>query len=67
MGPLNTSHNVLVYVPQSHPWTWSGSGLFQDHDSYSLKLVDNNIIRVRVNFDKSDHIQWEIKPDDFLK
>jgi hypothetical protein len=67
IGPLNTSHNVFVYVPQPHPWTWSGSGLFQDHDSYSLKLVDNNIIRVHVNFDKSDHIKWEIKPDDFLK
>ena len=67
IGPLDTSHNVFVYIPQPHPWTWSGSGLFQDHDSYSLKLVDNNIIRVHVNFDKSDHIKWEIKPDDFLK
>jgi hypothetical protein len=67
IGPLKTSHNVFVYIPQSHPWTWSGSGLFQDHDSYSLKLVDNNVIRVYVNFDQSDHVKWEIKPDDFLK
>jgi melibiase-like protein len=67
IGPLDTSHNVFVYIPESHPWTWSGSGLFQDHDSYSLKLVDNNIIRVHVNFDKGDHVKWEIKPDDFLK
>jgi hypothetical protein len=36
-GPLNTSHNVFMYVPEEHPWTWSGSGLFQDHDEYSLK------------------------------
>jgi hypothetical protein len=66
-GPLNTSHNVFVYVPEPHPWTWSGSGLFQDHDSYSLKLVDNNIIRVHVNFEKSGQVRWEIKPDEFLK
>ena len=66
-GPLNTSHSVFVYVPRPHPWTWSGSGLFQDHDSYSLKLVDNNIIRVHVRFEKTDHVQWEIKPDEFLK
>jgi len=66
-GPLNTSHNVFVYVPQPHPWTWSGSGLFQDHDAYSLKLVDNNIIRVHVMFEKSDQVQWEIKPDEFVK
>jgi len=66
-GPLHTAHNVFVYLPQPHPWTWSGSGLFQDHDSYSLKLVDNNIIRVHVHFEKSDRVKWEIKPDDFLK
>jgi hypothetical protein len=66
-GPLNSSHNVFVYIPQSHPWTWSGSGLFQDHDAYSLKLVDDNIIRVHANFEKSDKVQWEIKPDEFLK
>jgi hypothetical protein len=66
-GPLNASHSVFVYVPQAHPWTWSGSGFFQDHDSYSLKLVDNNIIRVHVRFEKSDHVKWEIKPGEFLK
>ena len=66
-GALSTSHSVFVYVPQPHPWTWSGSGLFQDRDSYSLKLVDNNIIRVHARFEKTDHVKWEIKPDDFLK
>jgi alpha-galactosidase len=66
-GPLATSHNVFVYVPQPHPWTWGGSALFQDHNSYSVKLIDNNIIRVRVSFDRSDHVTWLVKPDDFLK
>jgi hypothetical protein len=66
-APLHTSHSVFVYVPQLHPWTWSGSGLFQDQNSYSLKLVDNHIIRVHVNFEKSDHVKWEIRPGEFLK
>ena len=66
IGPPGTSHHVFVYVPQPHPWTWSGSGLFRDHDSYSLKLVDKNIIRVQVRFEKSDHVQWEVHPDEFL-
>jgi len=65
-GPLNTSHSAFVYVPQPHPWTWSGSGLFQDHDSYSLKLIDKNIIRVYLRFEKTDRIKWEVKPGDFL-
>jgi hypothetical protein len=66
-GPLNTSHYVFVYVPEEHPWTWSGSGFFQDHDIYSLKLVDKHIIRVHLSFEKTDKINWEIKPGDFIK
>jgi len=66
-GPLNSSHNVFVYIPQRYPWTWSGSGLFQDHDAYSLKLVDDNIVRVHVNFEKSDKVKWEIRPHEFIK
>ena len=53
--------------PATHPWTWGGYVLFRDYDSYSLKLVDNNIIQVHVRFEKSEQVQWEIKHDDFFK
>jgi hypothetical protein len=66
-GPLNTSHNVYVYVPGEHPWTWGGYVLFRDYDSYSLKLVDNNIIQVHIRFEKSERVQWEIKYGEFFK
>ena len=64
-GPLNTSHNVFVYVPKPIPWTWGGSGLFRDYDSYSLKLIDQNIIRVHVNFEKGDKVSWKINMNEF--
>ncbi len=48
LGPLNTSHNVFVYLPEPHPWTWGGYVLFRDYDAYSLKLVEEHIIRVHV-------------------
>lgn len=66
-GSLNTSHNVYVYVPGDHPWTWGGYVLYRDYDSYSLKLVDKNIMQVHINFDKADHVKWEINVDDFFK
>ncbi len=66
-GPLKTSHNVYIYVPGDHQWTWGGYTLYQDYDSYSLKLVDNNTIHVHVNFDKADQVKWEIKPGDIFK
>ena len=66
-GPLNTSHNVFVYIPGEHPWTWGGYILFRDYDSYSLKLVHNNIMQVHVRFEKSEKVNWEIKYDEFFK
>jgi hypothetical protein len=64
-GPLHTSHNVFVYVPKPHPWTWGGSGLFRDYESYSLKLIDENIIRVHLIFDNEDKVKWKINMNEF--
>jgi hypothetical protein len=55
-----------VHVPGDHPWTWGGYVLFRDYGSYSLKLVDGNIIRVHVDFSKSEAVNWEIKYADFF-
>jgi hypothetical protein len=66
-GPIHTSYNLSVYIPKEHPWTWGGSGLFRDYDSYSLKLVDKNIIRVHIQFEKTERLFWEIKTDEFFK
>jgi hypothetical protein len=65
-GPLHTSHNVFVYVPGEHSFTWGGYVLFRDYDSYSLKLVDKNIIQVHVRFEKSNKVQWQINMDEFF-
>ena len=67
LGPLNTSHSVFVYLPEPHPWTWGGYVLVRDYDAYSLRLVEESIIRVHVRFEKSDRVQWEIKYDEFFK
>lgn len=65
-GPLASSHNLFVYIPESHPWSWGGNALYRDYDSYSLKLADPNIIQVHLNFDKAERIKWDIKLNEFL-
>ena len=40
---------------------------FRDHDSYSLKLVHDNIIEVRVRFDGSDEVPWKIDSESFFR
>ncbi|HEY6977089.1 MAG TPA: alpha-galactosidase [Chitinophagaceae bacterium] len=66
-GPLNTLHNVYVYIPESHSWSWGGHVLFHDYNSYSLRSVDENIVQVTVRFEKSERVHWEIKPGEFFK
>jgi hypothetical protein len=65
-GPLNTSHNITIFIPEKHEWTWGGYVLFRDYDSYSLKLVEENLVRVTVNFEKSDTVNWEFRYDEFF-
>ena len=65
-GPLHSAHQVFVYVPDALDWTWDGSALFRDYDSFSLKLVDRHIIRVHVRFDANNKVRWEVKYDEFM-
>jgi hypothetical protein len=64
-GALHTSYNLFIYLPEEHPWTWGGSALYRDYDSYSLKLIDKHIIRMHVHFEKAEKVHWQIKHDDF--
>jgi hypothetical protein len=56
-----------VYVPGEHPWTWGGYVLYRDYDSYSLKLVDNNIIQVHVSFGDKGNVHWQIAVEEFFR
>jgi hypothetical protein len=65
-GPPQSAHDVFVYVPGEHPWTWGGHVLFRDYAGYSLKLVDSNIMRVHVRFEDESRVPWKIDVDDFF-
>jgi hypothetical protein len=65
-GPLQTAHDVFVYVPGNHPWTWGRPPLFRDYAAYSLKLVDSNIMRVHVRFENESRVPWQIDVDELF-
>ena len=65
-GPPRSAHDVFVYVPGDHPWTWGRPVLFRDYAGYSLKLVDSNIMRVHVRFEDESRVPWKIDVDDFF-
>jgi hypothetical protein len=66
-GPLKSSHSVLVYLPEPHPWSQGGHILYKDYDSFNLKMVDDNIIKINLHFDKSEQIEWKINIYEYFK
>jgi hypothetical protein len=66
VGPAGTAHNVLVYVPEAQRWRQGGPFLFHDFPGYTLKLVDEHLVRVRVRFGGGTRVTWNVSPRDFL-
>jgi alpha-galactosidase len=65
-GPPHSAHDVFVYVPGDHPWTWEKPVRLRDSPQYSLKLVDSNVVRVHVRFEGESRVPWRIDVDDLL-
>ena len=66
LGPSGTEHNVYLYLPQKHPWVQADPFLFYDFPGYTLKIMEENILRVRVQFDKAERVPWEVNMSKFF-
>ncbi|HZF28875.1 MAG TPA: alpha-galactosidase [Gammaproteobacteria bacterium] len=64
-GPRGSAHDVFLYVPGKHPWTWQRPALFRDYAGYSVKLVDSNVVRVHVRFENDSYVPWKVGIGDF--
>ena len=60
LGPLGTAHNVAVYIPESHPWVQGGPFLFHDFSAYTVKMMDNHMLRIRVRFAEATRVPWQV-------
>ena len=59
-GDWEGNHNILVYVPEAQPWFQGGPFLFHDFQGYTVKMMDDHILRIRVRFDNAGRIPWSI-------
>lgn len=59
-GPQGTTHNVIIYVPYGYYWLPVQNILYDDFENYSVKMVDTNILRIKLNFDNTTTISWKI-------
>jgi hypothetical protein len=67
LGPDQTAHNIAVYVPEPQPWFQGGPFLFHDFPGYTLKMMDDHILRIRVRFEQNTRVAWTINFPEFLK
>jgi hypothetical protein len=60
VAPEGTSYSVIVYIPDNYQWSPKQGKLYDDFGNYTVKKVDNNILRVYLNFDKATKINWKV-------
>ena len=66
LGPAGTEHNVHLYLPEKHPWVQADPFFFYDFPGYTLKVMEENILRVRVRFDQAERVRWELNTGKFF-
>jgi hypothetical protein len=66
LGPSGTTHGVYLYLPDRHPWVQSDPFLFYDFPGYTLKIMEENILRVQVRFDQAGRVPWEVNMRKFF-
>jgi hypothetical protein len=60
LGPLGSAHNVTVYIPAPQPWIQGGPFLFRDFSGYTLKMMNDHLLRIRVRFDHVTRVPWQV-------
>lgn len=66
-GAPYSSYNVYIYFPEPHPWRQGGIALYHDFQGYTLKMTDNNILRMHLRFEEKPTISWNIDFREFFK
>ena len=60
VAPMGSSYSVIVYIPATYQWSPKQGKLYDDFENYTVKKVDNNILRVYLQFDKATKINWKV-------
>lgn len=61
LGPADSSHNVIVYVPRTWSWSSEHPDYFQESGPYSIKQIEPSILRVHVRFESDGMVPWKVR------
>jgi len=60
-SPLGSRHSVFVYIPENYNWQPMNSKVYEDRQNFSIRKVEQNILRIDVSFENSNDVKWEIQ------
>jgi hypothetical protein len=60
VAPMGSSYSVIVYIPDTYQWSPKQGKLYDDFENYTVKKVDNTILRVYLQFDNATKINWKV-------
>ena len=60
LGATGTDHKVFVWLPAPRPWSQTTPFFFHDFAGYTLKMAEEQILRVRVRFGETNRVSWSV-------
>lgn len=66
-GVPGSAYNLYIYIPEPHPWKQGGAALYHDFPDYTLKMTDNNILRMHLKFNNVSRTEWAVDLGEFFK
>jgi hypothetical protein len=58
VSPKGSEHSVYIYLPATYDWSPRDSKIYEYSRNYTIRKVQNNILRVDVMFADSDTLNW---------
>lgn len=59
-GPVNTSHDVYIYIPDGYNWSPKDMKIYQVYQNYEIRSIQPNVLRLSLHFKDSTEISWKI-------
>lgn len=59
-GCPHRTDRLTIHLPNAIPWVQGPAVLYRDFGSYSIKPVEENLLRIWLRFDDQEVIQWEV-------
>jgi hypothetical protein len=63
VSPEGSMHSIFVYMPEGYSWSPHNGKIFEYNKHYTIRKVEDHILRIDVMFTDTQTIDWKINFD----